>query len=682
GGGSPTGALFLDEPGFPDQLGHGLYTCQWGWNNVTRHPLQRKGATFTADKETFLRIPRPTGIATDGLGNLYVASWKGATFSYEGTNAGFVVRAAPLNNEAAPFPNLHTKSDKQLIALLSSPSATQRFHVQREILQRSKKTDFAKRLGELASSSKSLSVRAAAVFTLGQIENTSGADMLLKLCNQPVLKEFALRALADSKVIETKVLSKVFIEALEDKNSAVRLQAIIALNRLHKTEIAERLFPFVADADPAIAHAAFRALVSFRAADVCFKFLDSNDASAVKSALRILGNLPETSVVDGLIKRLNASPAAKSQILETLCRLYFREADWDGSWWTTRPDTSGPYYKPVSWEATEHIRATLQQELSLNNPRETRLLLMHFQKYKIEFPGIPSSAFELLITDSTIQPAWRKKAFQTVTRISNAAAIHALLASDPKEKFTIELREEFVRDRERSKDVEEFVKLAKTAPEKESELAYTVLLHIANQTNVAVAVKTSVEQAITEAPDSPALRRAKAAVPQRDLPASDRSTHQTVAKVPYDELLKRVTAASGDAKIGAKLFETVGCVKCHTVGKNEAPKGPFLGDITARYNKLEILESILRPSAKVAQGFETTTIESKDGESLDGFIVRESGDEIELRNIVGATVIQKKNIAVRGTRTSSMMPDGLTDHLAPEDLASLLRYLESLRASN
>ncbi len=30
GGGSPTGALFLSEPGFPDGLGNSLLTCEWG----------------------------------------------------------------------------------------------------------------------------------------------------------------------------------------------------------------------------------------------------------------------------------------------------------------------------------------------------------------------------------------------------------------------------------------------------------------------------------------------------------------------------------------------------------------------------------------------------------------------------------------------------------------------------
>ncbi len=54
-------------------------------------------------------------------------------------------------------------------------------------------------------------------------------------------------------------------------------------------------------------------------------------------------------------------------------------------------------------------------------------------------------------------------------------------------------------------------------------------------------------------------------------------------------------------------------VKCHTTSKSEPLKGPFLGDITVRYKKPEIIESILRPNAQIAQGFVTTTLEMKDG---------------------------------------------------------------------
>src|SRR5439155_18346915 len=60
-GGSPTGALFLDEPNPPEPFGSGLYTCQWGWNSVVRHPLMAAGATFDCEKQNFIHIPRPTG---------------------------------------------------------------------------------------------------------------------------------------------------------------------------------------------------------------------------------------------------------------------------------------------------------------------------------------------------------------------------------------------------------------------------------------------------------------------------------------------------------------------------------------------------------------------------------------------------------------------------------------------
>ena len=47
GGGSPTGSLYIDEPGLPAPYGTSLYTCEWGREGVFRHPLEAKGAGFT-----------------------------------------------------------------------------------------------------------------------------------------------------------------------------------------------------------------------------------------------------------------------------------------------------------------------------------------------------------------------------------------------------------------------------------------------------------------------------------------------------------------------------------------------------------------------------------------------------------------------------------------------------------
>jgi len=60
--------------------------------------------------------------------------------------------------------------------------------------------------------------------------------------------------------------------------------------------------------------------------------------------------------------------------------------------------------------------------------------------------------------------------------------------------------------------------------------------------------------------------------------------------------------------------------------------------------------------------------------------VRESGDEVEIRNIQGvATVLQLKNVAKRGKLETSIMPVGLVEPLTVAEFASILAYLESLK---
>ena len=111
----------------------------------------------------------------------------------------------------------------------------------------------------------------------------------------------------------------------------------------------------------------------------------------------------------------------------------------------------------------------------------------------------------------------------------------------------------------------------------------------------------------------------------------------------------------------------------------EALKGPLLAGITTRYNKAELIESIVKPSAKIAQGFETFKFETADEKVLTGFIVRESGTEVEIRDVAGtATVIRKENLEGRKQVKLSVMPEKLIDHLTPAELASILAYLESL----
>ncbi len=174
-----------------------------------------------------------------------------------------------------------------------------------------------------------------------------------------------------------------------------------------------------------------------------------------------------------------------------------------------------------------------------------------------------------------------------------------------------------------------------------------------------------------------AAAQAAAALRLDAKPSADRIALKTLS---YEDIAARALKTAGDPKAGAEFFAKQGCVACHTVTPNDPPKGPFLGDIASRYPRAELIESILKPNAKIAQGFTTHWFETKEEDRYEGFIVRESGEEVEIRNILGvATVIPLKDVAKRGRLETSIMPVGLVDPLTVEEFASLLAYLESLK---
>ncbi len=154
-----------------------------------------------------------------------------------------------------------------------------------------------------------------------------------------------------------------------------------------------------------------------------------------------------------------------------------------------------------------------------------------------------------------------------------------------------------------------------------------------------------------------------------------------VTAVPYAELVARVSAATPNVTVGRQLFEQRACAACHTTAPSEPEKGPYLGGIFTRYNRAEVIESILRPSARVAQGFASNTFTMTDGRQLSGFVVREGQDDVVMRDLAGAeTTLRKSLIASRTVGEGSMMPAGLIDTLTVQELASLLAFLESTTA--
>jgi putative heme-binding domain-containing protein len=156
---------------------------------------------------------------------------------------------------------------------------------------------------------------------------------------------------------------------------------------------------------------------------------------------------------------------------------------------------------------------------------------------------------------------------------------------------------------------------------------------------------------------------------------------RVIGNLSYEEVLAVAQAAKGDAKQGEMLFTRQGCVACHTVAKEVAPKGPYLGEIAKTYHRADLIESIVRPNAKIAHGFATRWFELKDGSTAVGFIISEGDETITLCNGDGVVnEIKTDQIVKRGEQNNSMMPEGLVANLKPEELSSLLAYFEALSA--
>jgi len=379
GGGSGTGALFMDDASWPEKYNHVPMMSDWGRSQLYINRVTAAGGSFTQKQEEFIKLPQITDLDVDASGRLYMTAWDGAGYTGDSTK-GFMVRAVPKNWEYKAFPDLAEASVRELKSLLASESGAARLHAQQELLRRSPKKAADAGWALASDPSKPLHIRVAGIFTYAQGAGKDGIRKLLQLTEDEQVKEFALKALADRKAYLKDVPSEPFVAALKDPSQRVQIAAIIGLERLSRTETAAALLEvpvpasFIAppkgeegphatpDPDIIPAHLAASALAEMKAIDACLAEVGGKNSTLALWALRYMH---DTKAVEGLIAAYNKATetSLKKDIITTLARLYTKEAPYDGSWWwSTRPDTHGPYYKAITWEGSDAIQAFLEKE--------------------------------------------------------------------------------------------------------------------------------------------------------------------------------------------------------------------------------------------------------------------------------------------------------------------------------
>ncbi len=744
GGGSGTGMLWVSEPGFPGQFGNMLYSCDWTTGNIYFHPSQQAGASFEVKQEVFEKVARATDIDVDGFSRLYIADWNGGSFNYAGKGkpVGKIQQVTVKGGTPAKYREVAQATDAELITLLGSPSAVQRFAAQREILKRPGPQDFASHvLGRALDPEATLEARVAAIFTYKQLLGNKANAGLVEVLEDARVREYALRAMSDRLSQLDGVSADTYVKALKDSNPRVVLQALVGLQRLKAAKASAEIIAASTNwkepgISPRLQHTAVQTLSSL--GDVPALLEGAKNPASRSTCLRALSQLHDEKTVAGLAqlaKNTNDKELHLNTLL-TLARLHFKEAEWDGkAWWGTRPDDRGPYYEPVEWEQSATIRGVIEQEFTKVPKDQQGTLLAGLSTNRIpvtslKLPGIDplmvalgsnrpdESQIKLLVDaakDDKLPFPRRLECYQAILRQPSKQNLPLRLdilgdwsTENGLPAEVAQHIDDFVNETTRGQELKPLRGIAAKGNNAVSTLAWKAILTVINSPLAKDAWKKSAKALTDPTPREVgffnALAELKlsgfekqiedgmnwdndeliaAAKRAKDATAAGHGGGKKVGELTAKEVMDITmkSAGKGDIAEGKRLFTSQGCIACHAIDPAAVQKGPDLGTAGSKFTRDYLIESILDPNAVVAQGFQTTMLTMKDGKVHIGFITSESDGVIEMRNIAGqASQLQRAEVASETHMPQSMMPAGLAAGLTVEQFNSLMDYLCSMKS--
>jgi putative heme-binding domain-containing protein len=138
-----------------------------------------------------------------------------------------------------------------------------------------------------------------------------------------------------------------------------------------------------------------------------------------------------------------------------------------------------------------------------------------------------------------------------------------------------------------------------------------------------------------------------------------------------------LTELRGDVARGREVFVR-SCTACHKVGNGEGREfGPNLAGVAKRMEPIKIIQSIIDPNVEVAEKYQSTLVETVNGQTISGLLVTESKTEIEIFDGKELRRIAVDDIEERTIQKQSSMPEGTAGTLAPAEFVDLLEYLRA-----
>ena len=147
----------------------------------------------------------------------------------------------------------------------------------------------------------------------------------------------------------------------------------------------------------------------------------------------------------------------------------------------------------------------------------------------------------------------------------------------------------------------------------------------------------------------------------------------------FQELLSYLTGpqqSHGNATRGAAMFIKANCSKCHRFGEQGDTVGPDLTTVARRFQRKEILESILYPSQVISDQYASQTILTAHGRTVTGMVSPVGDGSVIVLQASGEKVkITKDDIEELTRSKTSAMPEGLLNALTLDEVGDLFAFL-------
>lgn len=722
GGGSGVGALFLDEPTWPEKY-HQPLMADWGRKAVYLHRLREDGPTFTQKAEEFVQVSQVSDIDVDPSGQMFLSAWDGAGFKGS-EEKGYTVRVVPKGWEYKKPADFQNTSIEELVSLIGSDSDKTRIYAQQALLSRSNAEDAVSGLKAVFEDGEhALAGRVAAFYTWAQIE-TDPAEILSYHTDKD-LREFVLRAATDRlpRLEMDGFVLEPFVSALNDGTPRVKAAAAIALGRLGDNEAADALLAVdYTKPEPEGAakitqldtlkgnRSAKHELVVTPGEKV---FLNLSETNPVENASQLAFLDPVFELGDGSTVSLSdlkpiegevfvgkgpegkkfskkQQKKAKTFVVAKAPQTIVFEAPANAVGFSTAVETSstGPKESSIDFfastvspdEASEGATATPRH--ATPNPD---VILPHLAVRSLVELGAVDSCLNAVGTSSEDLALW------ALSNMHYEKAVYGLVdhlneaKGKQREKILTVLARLYMDEAPYDGSWWWTTRPDTRGPYykpitwKGSPVIQTALMdELADGDDKVKTFLAGLNDRMRMGIDDLGTLVDESeleAAPTVDL-AKIRAQKGAVGSTPVEDVLLSIDKIKGDTKVGEKLFTQQGCVACHALATGGPALGPFMGQIGSIMNREQIATAILRPNDTISQGFQTAQVQMKDGTVHMGFVTESNSDRMVLRDMAGQVkTIKAAEVEKEEHLPASMMPAGLANSLSLEEFVSLVDFL-------